>query len=283
MYKKILLLLSMLLFWNHLVLAQYTNHTLKDYGKTDKNNVVVIENQEIVFDDAGVRVVGIAANLLGVDYYYRLGCNNQNNIYTPPPLGYNFQQYQNLQPFNNYNQINGYNQNNQCNQLNNYGQTNQLGQPNYNSTQPALNNDLAKYAIDRLVDKFAEQIGKDCFGLKPGVKPVEPGPNPNPNPSPNPTPPNVPNTLDADVFKIFNTSCVACHSGDKPSKGLSLITKDNKLPTFTLFQYTEIVDRVTGGGGVQPNEIMPRDGPRLTDEEVETLRKWVREKKKNLR
>ncbi len=88
-----------------------------------------------------------------------------------------------------------------------------------------------------------------------------------------------------DVQPILNKNCVACHGGVKEAGGVSFIFRDQVLgkgesgKTVVVPgkpEESEMIARVITD---DPDDLMPQPdhGPRLSDADVETLRKWIAE------
>ncbi|GAB2787142.1 hypothetical protein GCM10027275_34740 [Rhabdobacter roseus] len=85
----------------------------------------------------------------------------------------------------------------------------------------------------------------------------------------------------ADVKPILNKHCMACHGGVKKAGGVSFLFeeeiiepgKSGKRPVVPGdAASSEMIRRILTD---DPDEKMPKDGPPLTDDEVEVLRKWI--------
>lgn len=87
--------------------------------------------------------------------------------------------------------------------------------------------------------------------------------------------------FDQQVKPIFVARCHSCHGSEKQESGLRLDDRDSALQggdsgaalvandpeTSLLIKYVS---------GVDPDHIMPPEGDRLTDEQVDILRQWIR-------
>lgn len=76
-------------------------------------------------------------------------------------------------------------------------------------------------------------------------------------------------------IRIFNTKCVGCHSGANPPKGVDLTTY-----AATTTASIAIAGNANGSRVVQSVErpgadFMPRNGSRLTAEEIKAIRDWI--------
>ena len=83
-----------------------------------------------------------------------------------------------------------------------------------------------------------------------------------------------------DVQPIFSKACLSCHGPDKQEAGLRLDRSDlamlggdsgkailpGKSEQSRLIHYVAAID---------PDKVMPPEGPRLSPAEIETLRKWI--------
>ena len=87
--------------------------------------------------------------------------------------------------------------------------------------------------------------------------------------------------FNADVRPLFNERCIACHGGVKQTSGFSVLFRSDALDTTESGRPailpgdpggSELLRRVTHP---DPDERMPPEGPPLTDEEVETLARWI--------
>ncbi len=88
-----------------------------------------------------------------------------------------------------------------------------------------------------------------------------------------------------DIRPLFARHCTACHGGVKAAGKLSFLYRDQALAAGKSGERaivpgrpeaSEVIRRVTSNN---PDEMMPRPdhGPRLTDVEVATLRRWIQE------
>lgn len=83
-----------------------------------------------------------------------------------------------------------------------------------------------------------------------------------------------------DIVPIVHGSCIKCHSGNEPKGALSLETRKG------LFKGGEsgpvVIERKSAESrliklvsGLEPDAIMPAQGPRLTKEQIGVLRAWI--------
>lgn len=81
-----------------------------------------------------------------------------------------------------------------------------------------------------------------------------------------------------DVLPILKTHCVKCHANGTYKGSFSIDTKTSLLESKTVEpgkpDDSDLIQRVTSK---DPDVQMPPEGPRLKDEEVATLKKWVAE------
>ena len=83
-----------------------------------------------------------------------------------------------------------------------------------------------------------------------------------------------------DILPILANSCVKCHSGDEPKGGLNLTTRKGLLvggdsgPAVVLGKSDQslLIKLVQGK---DPDRVMPGQGPRLTDQQVKHLQRWI--------
>jgi mono/diheme cytochrome c family protein len=83
-----------------------------------------------------------------------------------------------------------------------------------------------------------------------------------------------------DILPILANSCVKCHSGDEPKGGLNLTTRAGLLRGGDSGQAV-----VSGKSdqslliklvrGEDPDRVMPAQGPRLTDQQLKHLQRWI--------
>jgi mono/diheme cytochrome c family protein len=85
------------------------------------------------------------------------------------------------------------------------------------------------------------------------------------------------------VAPIFKTHCTSCHGSKKQKSQLRLDTPQGILaggnsgePAFISGNAEEsyLIHLVSGKN---PDQVMPPEGPRLTDQEIETLKQWINE------
>uniref|UniRef100_UPI003593D73C c-type cytochrome domain-containing protein n=1 Tax=Persicitalea sp. TaxID=3100273 RepID=UPI003593D73C len=85
----------------------------------------------------------------------------------------------------------------------------------------------------------------------------------------------------ADVKPILNKNCMACHGGVKKAGNVSFLFeeemlkpgKSGKIPVVRGdANASEMIRRILSD---DPDERMPKKGPELSDEEVNTLKKWI--------
>jgi len=81
-----------------------------------------------------------------------------------------------------------------------------------------------------------------------------------------------------DVLPILKTHCVKCHANGNYKGSFSIDTKTSLLESKTVEpgkpDDSDLIQRVTSK---DPDVQMPPEGPRLKDEEVATLKKWIAE------
>lgn len=88
-----------------------------------------------------------------------------------------------------------------------------------------------------------------------------------------------------DVQPILNKNCIACHGGVKEAGEVSFIFRDQVLgkgesgKTVVVPGKPEISEMIARITTDNPDDLMPQPdhGPRLSDKDVETLRKWIAE------
>ena len=89
--------------------------------------------------------------------------------------------------------------------------------------------------------------------------------------------------FNADVRPIFNERCIACHGGVKQTSGFSVLFRSEALDTTESGRpailpgrpgHSELMRRVAHS---DPDERMPPEGPPLTEEQIETLARWIDE------
>ena len=87
--------------------------------------------------------------------------------------------------------------------------------------------------------------------------------------------------FNADVRPLFNQRCITCHGGVKQAGEFSVLFRSEALDTTESGRPaiipghpgdSELIRRVTH---TDPDERMPADGPPLTDEQIETLARWI--------
>ena len=106
--------------------------------------------------------------------------------------------------------------------------------------------------------------------------PVEPLKPKEPTQPENPTTPENPDgleptALDINVYNIFSTNCASCHNENKKGGGLQLVNAANKS-----LIYQDLVTRVLIEKAVFSGK-MPLSGKKLSDKDVDTLKKWMQE------
>lgn len=86
-----------------------------------------------------------------------------------------------------------------------------------------------------------------------------------------------------DVKPIFNKKCIACHGGVKQQGGFSVLFKDQALARtksgkFAIIpgdpDHSELIRRITSN---DPDERMPYKHEPLTGQEIDILRKWIKQ------
>lgn len=98
-------------------------------------------------------------------------------------------------------------------------------------------------------------------------------------------PANTPTEFNRDIRPLFAKHCTACHGGVKAAGKISFIYRDKALADGKSGERaiipgdpekSEVIRRVLSK---DPDEVMPRPdhGPRLSDLEIATLRKWIKE------
>ena len=88
-----------------------------------------------------------------------------------------------------------------------------------------------------------------------------------------------------DVRPILNTHCVACHGGVKKESEVSFIYRDEALAEGKSGKKTVVPGDPDGSELIRRvitsdvDDLMPPSdhGSRLSDQEVETLRQWIKE------
>ena len=86
-----------------------------------------------------------------------------------------------------------------------------------------------------------------------------------------------------DIRPLFSKHCTACHGGVKAAGGISFVYRDKAITTGKSGEQaivpgkpraSELIKRVTS---TDPDEVMPKPdhGPRLSEQEVATLTKWI--------
>lgn len=122
-------------------------------------------------------------------------------------------------------------------------------------------------------------------GPSPTPTPLPPQPNP-PTPTPSPTPNPLDNTtaLEKKVAVIFASQCYQCHSQTNKGGGLSLIN-NGQLADLDLVEATLINHRVLGQNlDIANGETrMPKGGPPLPADQLETIRLWTVEMAKSIK
>jgi len=142
-----------------------------------------------------------------------------------------------------------------------------LGVPYYFSVGDYLREDkIAEIVTQKVTSRLAAGAGAVAPATRAGNKPVPSAPAPASAPE-----------LDAKVQSIFE-ACVNCHKPGTAKAGVTLFAADGSLyqdaNTGTeMVRRWRILDAVTGGPDVN---FMPKNGNPLTDEDVDTVRKWLR-------
>lgn len=142
-------------------------------------------------------------------------------------------------------------------------------------------NEVEKAEEIRILKEQLDELKKQTVALQQivlgngstGNNPVQPPPIPDvPQVSP----------LEAKVLKIYTEKCAKCHADENDDGGLTLL-KDGKLVIHEdskeeLAIRTNVFLR-TDAGLLQEGETrMPKGSPPLPDEDVNTLKLWMREK-----
>jgi len=142
-------------------------------------------------------------------------------------------------------------------------------------------NEVEKAEEIRILKEQLDELKKQTVALQQivlgnggtGSNPVQPLPIPDvPQVSP----------LEAKVLKIYTEKCAKCHADENDDGGLTLL-KDGKLVIHEdskeeLAIRTNVFLR-TDAGLLQEGETrMPKGSPPLPDEDVNTLKLWMREK-----
>jgi hypothetical protein len=141
-----------------------------------------------------------------------------------------------------------------------------LGVPYYFSVGDYLREDkIAEIVTQRVTNRLAAGAGAVSPSTRAGNKPVAAAPSP------------TVTDLDNRVSSIFQT-CINCHKPGTAKAGVTLFAADGSLyqdaNTGTeMVRRWRILDAVTGGPDVN---FMPKNGNPLTDDEVDTVRKWLR-------
>ncbi len=81
-----------------------------------------------------------------------------------------------------------------------------------------------------------------------------------------------------DVLPLLKAHCIKCHTGDEPEGGFSLATRETLLAAKAAVagksSESAIIERVTSK---DPDEQMPPKGERLSEKQVDILRRWIDE------
>src|SRR3990167_493950 len=106
--------------------------------------------------------------------------------------------------------------------------------------------------------------------------PVEPLKPKEPRQPENPTTPENPDgleptALDINAYNIFSTNCASCHNENKKGGRLQLVNAANKS-----LIYQDLVTRVLIEKAVFSGK-MPLSGKKLSDKDVDALKKWIQE------
>ena len=87
--------------------------------------------------------------------------------------------------------------------------------------------------------------------------------------------------FNSEVRPLLNQRCITCHGGVKRSGGFGVLFREDALARTESGRYaivpgdpdaSEMIRRISHA---DPDERMPREGPPLTAEEIETLRRWI--------
>lgn len=141
-------------------------------------------------------------------------------------------------------------------------------------------NEVEKAEEIRLLKEQLDELKKQTIALQQivlgsGSNPGQPLPKPEDN-----TPPK--SVLEEKVLKIYTEKCAKCHADENDDGGLTLL-KGGKL-VINENDKEELAIRTnvflrTDAGLLQEGETrMPKGSPPLSDEDVNTLKLWMREK-----
>lgn len=139
-------------------------------------------------------------------------------------------------------------------------------------------NEVEKTEEIRILKEQLDELKKQTAALQQIVLGNSGSENANPNPQPIPQV----SPLEAKVLKIYTEKCAKCHADENDDGGLTLL-KDGKLVIHEdskeeLAIRTNVFLR-TDAGLLQEGETrMPKGSPPLPDEDVNTLKLWMREK-----
>ena len=87
--------------------------------------------------------------------------------------------------------------------------------------------------------------------------------------------------FNAEVRPVLNSRCISCHGGVKQMGGFSVLFREEALAKTESGRYaivpgdadaSEMMRRISHG---DPEERMPREGPPLSEKEIETIRRWI--------
>jgi hypothetical protein len=81
-----------------------------------------------------------------------------------------------------------------------------------------------------------------------------------------------------DILPLLKAHCIKCHTGEEPEGEFSMATREALLTADVVAPgksgESELIKRVTSK---DPDEQMPPEGERLSEKQVETLRRWIDE------
>lgn len=130
---------------------------------------------------------------------------------------------------------------------------------------------------DAIADAITDKVIQNL--IKRGILAPQGNQNPDPPqgvaPRGNPPPAVGAAPVPGNVVALLTTKCASCHnagSADKNGGGIALFDENKKLLNLSRETRWDVYDQCY-------EEKMPKGGPRLSDQEVEMIRKWARSKK----
>lgn len=137
---------------------------------------------------------------------------------------------------------------------------------------------LSQEDVDTLVNAIMSEFDKR-FEVTDEAGEDEPGEPDSPEGTPDqPTGQPAEATTESKVIALFQERCATCHDGTNPKNKIVLLSNEHNLATLTDRQVSKIVIRTEGGAGLDKSLLMPKGGPALSQEDIDLLKLWQRER-----